>query len=121
MSDTAVAVTTLTAGTISADLVAGGTSVTTGNVAVIAAVGEARNLVVCMYAASASSVIVAAGANPPAQRAGLGAGASQTIGAGAAGVLVLEGARFVQTNGTIRITVGANTVVFTVLRIPDTV
>ena len=121
MADTAVAVTTLTGGTISDDLVAGGTSVTTGNVAVITTNGESRNLVIGMYAASASVVTVQAGDNPPAARQGLGDNATNTIGAGEVRLLCLEGARYTQDNGTIRITVGANTVIFRVSRLPDTI
>lgn len=121
MVDTAVAVTTLTEGTISGDLVAGGTSVTTGNVAVIAAVGETNNLIIAMYAASASVVTVQAGDNPPALRQGLGANATNTVGAGEVRLLMVEGGRYTQDNGTIRITVGANTVIFRVFRVPDTV
>lgn len=121
MTDTAVAVTALTEGTISGDLVAGGTSVTTGNVAVIAALGDTRNLIIGMYAASASVVTVQAGDNPPAQRADLGANATNTVGAGEVRLLLVEGGRYVQDNGTIRITVGANTVIFRVYRIPPTV
>lgn len=121
MADTAVAVTTLTANTQAGDLVAGGTSVTAGNTAVITHNGECRNLVINMYAASAATYTVDAGDNPPGQRAGLGALASQSIGAGEVRQIVLEGARFSQDNGTLRINVASNTVVFRANRLPDTV
>jgi hypothetical protein len=64
---------------------------------------------------------VDAGDNPPAIRQGLGALASQSIPAGDLLVLVLEGARFAQDDGTIRIPIVTNDVVVGAHRIPDTV
>ena len=124
MSDTAVAVTTLTANTVSADILTtaeGGTAVSAGDVAVIAAEGETRNLIITLYAASAATCTVDAGDNPPAIRQGLGALASQSIPAGDTLMLVLEGARFAQDDGTVRINIVSNTVVVGAHRVPDTV
>lgn len=124
MADTNVAVTTLTSGSVSADVITnaeGGTSVSAGNVAVIAAKGEARNLIITLYAASAATATVAAGDNPPSIRAGLGAGSAQTLPAGDVVLMCLEGARYVQDDGTIRITIGSNTTIVGAYRLPDTI
>lgn len=124
MADTTVALTTLTSGTVSADIITtaeGGTAVTTTNVAVIDCEGYSGDVLLTLYAASASSATVQAGDNPPAKRAGLGAGTAQTIPAGDALLLVVEGGRHMQDNGTIRVTIGANTVVVGAYRIPRTV
>ncbi len=121
MADTAVATTVLTEGTISADLVAGGTSVTTTNVAVITPGVDVRRLIIGMYAASASVITIQAGYNPPAQRAGLGANATNTVGTGEVRLLMIEAARYMQANGTIRITVGAQTVIFRCFAQPNSI
>lgn len=122
MADTAIGATTvLTEGTISADLVAGGTSVTTGNVAVITPGVDVRRLIIGMYAASASIVTIGVGGNPPSQRAGLGTNATNTVGAGTAVLLMVEAAHYLTAAGTIRITVGANTVIFRVFAQPNTI
>jgi hypothetical protein len=123
MSDTAVAVTTLTANTVSADVITtaeGGTSVGAGDVAVIAAKGETRNLVITLYGSGAATATVQAGDDPVAQRQGLGS-AALTVPASDLLLVCLEGARFVQDNGTIRIAIATNAVVVGAHRIPDTV
>lgn len=124
MSDTAVTLTTLTAGTVSADVITnseGGTSVTAGNTAVIDCGGDARNVIVTLYASSAATATVQAGDNPPAMRAGLGAGSAQTLPAGDVVLLVVEGGRHMQDNGTIRIDIASNTTVVGAYRLPDTI
>jgi predicted RNA methylase len=124
MADTTVTLTTLTAGTVSADLITtaeGGTAVTTTNVAVVDCGGHTGNVIFTFYAASASSIVVQAGDNPPALRAGLGANASQTIPAGDVLIMCVEAGRFAQDNGTIRLTVGANTVVVGAYKVPNTI
>ena len=125
MSDTAVAVTTLTRSTVSADILTNGegaTQVTAGNVAVIAAKGETRNLIITIYGSGgAATATVSAGDNPPSQRAGLGDNTAQTIPSGDTVLLCLEGARYCQDDGTIRITIGTNTCQVGAYRLPDTV
>lgn len=104
MSDTAVSLTNLITGTVSGDLIAAtGTSVTTGNVAVVAAVGETDNIVMAFYSSAGGTATVAAGAEPPSERAGLGAGSAQTITGGTVMLLALPSGQHVQTNGTVRI------------------
>ena len=124
MADTAISVTTLTANAVSADILTtaeGGTAVTAGNTGVVTHNGETRNLILSFYAASAATVTVEAGDNPPSQRAGLGATSALSIPAGDTVLLVVEGARFSQDNATLRFTVATNTVVIGAHRIPDTV
>lgn len=124
MVDTAVAVTTFTPGTVSADVITtaeGGTAVASGAYAVIAAKGETRNLVISFYAASAATATIQAGDNPPALRAGLGAGTAQTLPAGDVVLMCLEGGRYSQDDGTIRILIGSNTTVVGAYRLPDTI
>lgn len=121
MADTAVALSALTAATLSGDLVAGGTSVSSGNVAVIAAGAPTGKLLLCFYFASTGTVTVEAGVNPPSQLAGLGATAALSVTGGMVKCLVIQGAEYTQTNGTIRVDIGSNTAVVTALRIPNTV
>jgi hypothetical protein len=125
MADIAVAVTTLTANAVGADILTnaeGATQIVAGNVAVIAAKGETRNLLITIYGSGgAATATVAAGDNPPAQRAGLGATSALAIPASDALQMVVEGARFSQDDGTIRITIGTNTCQVSAVRIPDTI
>lgn len=125
MADTSVAVTTLTPGTVSADILTtaeGGTAVSSGNVAVIAAKGETRNLIIGIYGSGgAATATVQAGDNPPSLRAGLGANTAQSVPASDMVLLCLEGARYCQDDGTIRITIGSNNVVVSAYRLPDTI
>lgn len=123
MSDTTISLTTMTTGAVTADILTtaeGGTQVTTGNVAVIDCGGRAHDVVITLFASSASTVTIQAGDDPPAKRAGLGASSALTIPAGDALLLCVEGARFMQDDGTIRLTVGANTVVVGAYRLPRT-
>ena len=123
MSDTAVSVTNMTANTVTADLITtaeGGTSVGAGDTAVITANGDTRNLIIGLYGSGAATATVAAGDNPPALRQGLGATAL-TVPSGDQLLVVLEGARYMQDNGTIRIAIATNAVVVSAHRIPDTV
>lgn len=124
MADTTVALTTLTAGTVSADLITnaeGGTTVASGNVAVIDCGGFSGDVILTFYAASAATATVAAGDNPPALRQGLGAGSAQTLPAGDVVIMCVEGARHAQDNGTIRVTIGSNDTVVGAYRIPRTI
>jgi len=70
-----------------------------------------------MYAASASTVVFAAGDEPPSENSGLG-GFTITIPAGDVIAMSPEAGRIMQDNGTIRGTVGANTVVFAAMKPP---
>lgn len=120
MADTAVAVTTLNAGVVSADILvnaAGGTTVNASDVAVIAAGGETRNLFLTFYAASAATALLQAGDNPPSQNAGLGNGTAQTLPAGDVLVMTVPAGRYAQDDGTIRVTIGTNNTVVGAFRI----
>ena len=121
MANTAVAVTTLTAGTVSADVItnaAGGTSVSAANTAVIAAVGDTSNLFITFYASSAATATLQAGDNPPSLNAGLGAGTAQTLPAGDVLVMTVPAGRYVQDDGSVHILIGTNTTVVGAFRIP---
>ena len=124
MADTTVSLTTMTAGSVSADVITtaeGGTSVSSGNVAVIDCGGRASDVIFTFYASSAATATVQAGDNPPALRQGLGATSALTLPAGDVVLLCVEGARFMQDDGTIRITIGTNTTVVGAYRIPRTI
>ena len=123
MSDTAVAVTNLTANTVTADIITtaeGGTSVSAGNTAVFTVNGDTRNIIFGVYGTGVATLTVEAGDNPPSLRQGLGT-ATLTVPASDELLFVLEGARFMQDNGTIRIAVATNNVVISAHRFPDTV
>lgn len=124
MADTAISVTTLTSGTVSADVITtaeGGTSVGAGDTAVIDVGGDARNVIISLYGSGAATATVQAGDNPPALRAGLGAGSAQTVPASDLLLLVLEGGRHVHDDGKVRIDIATNAVVVGAHRIPSTV
>ena len=124
MADTAITLTTLTAGTVSADLITtaeGGTSVASGDVAVIDCGGYTGDMILTFYASSAATATVQAGDSPPALRAGLGAGTAQTLPAGDVVIMCVEGARHAQDNGTIRVTIGSNATVVGAYRVAKTV
>ena len=124
MSDTAISVTTLTAGTVSADVITtaeGGTSVAAGNTAVIDVSNVADDVIISFYAASAATATVQAGDNPPSLRSGLGAGTAQTLPAGDVVLMVVEGGRHMHDDGKIRIDIATNAVVVGAHRIPKTV
>ena len=124
MADTAVSVTTLTAGTVSADLITnaeGGTSVTAGNTALIDVSNSTDRVIISLYAASAATATVQAGDYPLAVRQGLGAGTAQSVPAGDVLLLVVEGGRHMHDDGKIRIDIATNTVVVGAHRIPKTI
>jgi hypothetical protein len=123
MADTAVAITNMTMDTVTADIITtaeGGTSVSAGNTAVITANGDTRNLIIGLYGSGAATATVEAGDTPPALRQGLGAKAL-TVPSSDQLLVVLEGARYMQDNGTIRIAIATNAVVVSAHRIPDTI
>jgi hypothetical protein len=122
MSDTAITPITLTADTVSADALTtaeGGTQVTTGNVGVVT-VNPTDRLALTFYSAGAGTVTISAGAFPPAVRQGLGDKAAQTLPAGDCLLMVVEAARYMQANGTIRLPV-TGTVVIGAFILPKTV
>ena len=124
MADTTITLTTLTAGTVSADLITtaeGGTTVSSGNIAVVDCGGFSGDVILTFYAASAATAVVQAGDDPPALRQGLGANTSQALPAGDVVIMCVEGARFMQDNGTIRVTIGSNDTVVGAYRIPRTI
>lgn len=120
--DTAVALTALTAGTVSTKIDTSGTSVATGNTAVIAAVGNTRQLIIGLYGTGAATATVLAGDEPPSEDSGLGNGDAQTIDVGKGYILVLPAGRYVQDNGTVRILIGSTgPVIVTAWSVPRTV
>ena len=106
MVDVSVALTTLTASTISSALDTTTYSVATGEYAVIAAVGNTRGLVITCDGDASSTITLIAGDQPPSENSGKGNGSAQTIANGKQYVLELEAGRWVQDNGTVRILVG---------------
>lgn len=124
MADQAVSVTTLTAGTVSADILTnaeGGTSITAGNTAVIDVSNDTRNVIITLKNTSASTATVQAGDNPPSLRAGLGAGTAQSIPAGDCLLLVVEGGRHLHDDGKIRIDIATNDTIVGAYRLPKTI
>lgn len=124
MADTTVSLTTMTAGSLSGDLITtaeGGTTVSAGNTAVIDVGGHTGDVIFTFYAASAATATVEAGDKPPAERSGLGATSALTLPAGDVLLLCVEGARFAQDNGTIRIAIATNDTVVGAYRIPRTI
>lgn len=114
----------MTATAVTADLIVtaeGGTNVPAGDVAVISCNGETRNLVISFYGSGAATATYQAGDNPPAQNAGQGASSALTIPSGDLLLSCVSGSRFVQDNGTIRITIGTNAVVVGAHRLPDSI
>lgn len=123
MADEAITGQTLSPTAASADVLVdteGGQSVAAADVAVITVNDTADKYVISGYASSAATLTVQAGDNPPAMRAGLGA-VTIIIPAGDCVLFVVEAARHLQNNGTIRITVNTNAVIIGAHRIPNTV
>ena len=127
MADTAVTSRALTANALSAALDStstAGTSVATGNTAVLtpAGGGDTRQVIVTMYGSAASTATLVAGDEPPSESSGLGNSGALTVANGKAYVVVLEAGRWVQDNGTVRILVGGTgPVIFNCLTVPRTV
>jgi len=88
-----------------------GTAIVHANTHVITPTGPLEQMVIIVRNTEASTnvVTVLAGDNPPAMSAGLGNKALTTIAATTGDVILppLESARFLQNNGTVRITVEA--------------
>jgi len=126
MADEAVTATALASAVAGADMLtaAGNTvEVDAANVGVITTgPGGGRKGVLILYenGGGAATATVAAGADPPSLRAGIGA-LEISVPSGDCIATVLETARFLQANGTIRVTVATNNVHMTWLEIPDTV
>lgn len=125
MADTAIAVTNMTftndvssSGDFSSGSV--GTSVGAGDVGVLTApAGDTGNIVFTFFSTGGSSVTIAGGAEPPSENSGLGASSSITLTAGKPYFLRVRAGRFVQSNGTVRITNGgANAVIMGAYRQP---
>ena len=102
MVDVAIAITELVINTKSADLVAGGTSLTTGQTFSLAANSRTMRRIILMEetAGTTASVVFDAGDNPPSLRQGLGS-LTITLAANDLRILELEGGRFVQDDGLI--------------------
>lgn len=124
MADVAVAATVLSATAPTADLLTnaeGGTQVTASDIAVLTVDDDAASYVVVVYASGGAAVAtVLAGDNPPAMRAGLG-NVAHTVPASDTVAFVVEAARHLQDNGTIRIDIDTNTCQVSFLKIPRTV
>lgn len=124
MADTAVTSRTLTANALSAALDStstAGTSVATGNTAVLtpAGGGDTRQVIITMYGSAASTATLIAGDEPPSENSGLGNSSALTVGNGKAYVLALEAGRWVQDNGTVRVLVGGTgPVIFNCFTVP---
>lgn len=112
MADTAVTLTSLGLSAETAD--PAGTSIVHADTHVITPTKGTGKLAIRLVntTASTKTMTILAGDNPPAQSAGQG---DLTISFGAGNVtpvvkwVVVESARFIQDNGTIRITVAAST------------
>lgn len=107
MADEAVTVLNLSANTASADLIVdteGGQSIADGDTAVITIDDTSARYIFSFGGAGAPSVVVEAGDDPPAIRAGLGPLAAFTKPAADLLIMVLDFSRFLQNNATIRIT-----------------
>lgn len=125
MANTAVPVRIQVAGTISTALDStstAGTSVATGDTAVIPALGNTRQLMLGVYGTGASTITFVAGDEPPSEKAGLGNGAAQTVAVGKAYLISLPAGQYVQDDGTVQVLVGGTgPVIFTPMTIPRTV
>jgi len=101
MVDTAVAVTPLVGNTVSADIIAAtGTSVATGNTAVIAAKGETRDLIIVISGdgTHSATVTLETGNEPPSESAGLAVPSGISVVATAAYMLMLTAGQFVKSD-----------------------
>lgn len=109
MANTAVPLLTLTdngGAWQSASIATGGTAVSTGDTAVIAAVGNTGDIIINLHGTAASTVTFIAGDEPPSESAGLGNSTAITIGNGLSYTVRLEAGRFVQSDGTVQALVG---------------
>ena len=110
MADVAVTPTALVTNTVSADILdADGVAIASAsaNVFAIAAGGLAggRLLLTFFDDGSSDTVVILAGDRPPSQRVDLG-NLSITMAASDCRYIVIEAARFLQDDGTIRVTCG---------------
>jgi hypothetical protein len=104
MADTAIPISQLVSGT-NADVA--GTAIVAANGHVITPTKRSGKVLIRLRNTFAGAKVftVEAGDNPPASSAGQGDGSTTAVD----GWLCLETARFLQSNGTIRITVAAST------------
>lgn len=124
MAETAVSVTTLTAGTVSADVITnaeGGTTVAAGNTATIDVGNSCDRVIVTIYGTGAATATIQAGDYPLAVRSGLGAGTAQTVPASDLLLLCLDGSRHMHDDGKVRIDIATNNVVVGAYRLPKTI
>lgn len=99
----------------------GGTSVSSGNTALIDVGNDPSRVIITITCSSAATATVQAGDYPLATRAGLGAGTAQTIPANDVLLLCVEGGRHVHDDGKIRIDIGSNNCVVGAYRLPKTI
>jgi hypothetical protein len=112
MADTAISLSTYADLTALNVKIGQGTAIVHANTHVITPTGPLEDLIILVAntEGSTNTVTVLAGDDPPAQSAGQGAWTSAAIAATTGHVILppLESARFLQNNGTVRITVEAD-------------
>lgn len=111
MVDVAVALTSLVVNTRSADLVAGGTSVTAGQTFSLAVKNRTEGIIIVLeeQGGGAATVTFDAGDDPPSKREGIGA-LTISLATSDLRILELEGGRFIQSDGLITGSVASQTV-----------
>lgn len=115
MADTAVALSALSLNSLNAD--PAGTSVSSGNVAVITPV-KARKVLIRVVGTTGTTATISAGDNPPSHSAIYGDSAAHAVGA-TTKWFVLEPAQYLQDDGTYRIAIGTAAATVTAFRLPD--
>lgn len=102
MVDVAVTLTDLAINTRSADLVAGGTALTTGQTFSLAVKNRTDDTIIVLEETSGSTATFTfdAGDEPPSMRAALGA-LDVAMAANDLRIITLEGGRFIQSDGLI--------------------
>jgi len=127
MADETVALTTLTEATACADLLtAAGTAtveVDAANVASIDCKGDTERVVFVCYenGGGAATVAPVRGDRPPAAWGDQTTATTITVGTGEVIAFCLDASKYIQDDGTIRLTVAAQNVHITALQIPKTV
>ena len=123
MADVAVTPVELAVNVVGADILdAGGTSISnaSANVFAIAAggVGGGRMLLKFLVDGSGDTIVILQGDRPPSQREGLG-DLSLVLANSDVRQIVVETSRFLQDDGTIRATCGANATTCHATLLPD--
>lgn len=121
MADVTLTATAVTLATRTADLVGNGASITAGQTFAFTPADSSDKYVWVLEEQNSGSATVTfdAGDVPPSHRAGLGSLAI-TLAQADLRLVVIEGQRHMQSDGTITGTVATNTVKAYVLRLPNT-